>query len=187
VEVDDADFARLRAGEVLVEEKRLDESVGYVRVQVLIEASAETVWGVISSCAHAHRYLNGLEECEVLVDEPRRAVTHHVVDPGWLTPTMDYRFETRRTPYRRMDFELIEGNLKEMEGYWRLVPVDSGVVVEHEVRIKPAAPAPMWLIRRKLRNDLPDMMACIRSLSDGSSTSDLARSDRAACGGPAAD
>lgn len=187
MEVDDADLARLRAGEVIVEEKRLDENGGYVRVQVLIEASAETVWGVISSCAHAHRYLNGLEECEVLVDEPRRAVTHHVVDPGWLTPTMDYLFETRRTPYRRMDFDLIEGNLKEMEGYWRLAPVDSGVVVEHEVRIKPQAPSPMWLIRRKLRNDLPDMMACIRSLSDGSPTSDLARSDRAACRGQAAD
>lgn len=178
-----SDLARLRAGEIVVEETRLDESGGSVRVSILVEASAQRIWQVISSCEDARRYLEGMQECEVIVDEPGRALTHHVVDPGWMMPKIDYRFETRRQPYRRMDFKLTAGNLKQMEGYWRLEPVESGVVVEHEVLIKPRVPAPRWVIRRKLSRDLPNMMACIRSLADGSTSEALAASDEAACRG----
>lgn len=181
-------MARLRGGEVVVEETRLDDSGGSVRVKVLVDAPAETVWRVISSCAHARRYLHGMEECEVLVDKPSRALTHHVVDPGWMAPKMDYRFETRRQPYRRMDIELTEGNLRQMSGYWLLEPVDSGLLLEHEVSIKPQAPVPRWLVRRKLKGDLPEMMACIRGLAGGSLSPEVAVSDEAACqkrpGGP---
>lgn len=182
----EADLDRLRSGAVVVEKTRLEERGGSVRVSMFVEAPAKTVWEVISSCEQARKYLRGMEECEVLVDEPDRALTHHVVDPGWMVPEMDYRFETRRKPYRRMDIELTGGNLEKMDGYWRIESVGSGVVVEHEVRIRPKAPAPRWLIRRMLGNDLPDMMACIRSLSNGSPTEDLAASDRKSCQGSAA-
>lgn len=182
-----SDLSRLRAGEVVVEKVRLDESGGSVRVSVFVQAPARRIWGVITSCEHARRYLAGMEECEVLVDEPGRALIHHVVDPGWAAPKVNYRFETRRQPYRRMDFELTAGNLKRMDGYWRFDRVESGTVLEHEVRIEPRFPAPRWVIRRKLGKDLPDMMACIRSLADGSPTEALAASDEAACRGDAAE
>lgn len=172
---------RLRAGEVVVTESAADESGGTVRAQVLVEAPARMVWDVISSCAQAMRYIRGMEDCEVLVDEPGRALTHHVVDPGWLVPDMDYRFETRRDPYRRMDFELTDGNLRRMEGYWSIEPAETGVLVEHEMRIRPKTPAPRWLVLRKLRQDLPGMMSCIKGLAEGSAGKPGVRDDLAAC------
>lgn len=178
---DEGGHARLKAGEVIVEETRLDETGGTVRVAVLMNAPAETIWRVISNCNDARRYVAGMLECEVLVDEDHRALTHHVVDPGWLAPKMDYHFETRRAPHHRMDFELTRGNLRQMEGFWKLEEVDSGVRVEHELRIQPRAPAPRWLIRRKLKQDLPNMMACIRGLAGGSMSSEMAAEDAAAC------
>lgn len=170
---------------MVVTESAADEFGGTVRVQVLVEASARTVWDVISSCAHAMRYIRGMEDCEVLVDEPDRALTHHVVDPGWLAPELDYRFETRRDPYRRMDIELTEGNLRQMKGYWRFDPVETGVLVEHEVRIRPKTPAPRWLVRRKLRQDLPGMMRCIKGLAERDAGGADFRDDLAACQRPA--
>lgn len=170
---------------MVVTETAADESGGTVRAQVLVEASARTVWDVISSCTQAMRYIRGMEDCEVLVDEPGRALTHHVVDPGWLVPRMDYRFETRRNPYRRMDFELTAGNLRRMEGYWRFEPTETGVLVEHEMRIRPKTPAPRWLVRRKLMQDLPAMLRCIKGLAEGAVEEPDARDDLAACRPPA--
>jgi len=167
----------------VVEETRLDESGGAVRVAILVHAPAETIWKVIGSCAHARRYLAGMQQCEIPVNEPLEALTHHVVDPGWLAPTIDYWFETRRQPYSRMDIQLVSGNLREMSGYWTLNPTESGILLEHEVRIRPETPAPKWLVRRKLKQDLPNMMACIRALSGGSPTGDIEKQDQDACQG----
>lgn len=158
---------------------------GAVRAQVIVNAPADAVWRVISSCHDAMQYVRGMEACEVLVDEPDRALTHHVVDPGWLVPTMDYQFETRRQPYRRMDFELTDGNLERMDGYWRFLPLETGVLVEHEVRIRPKSPAPRWLIRRKLKQDLPAMMTCIRGLAEATQTTPADPDDLASCQGSA--
>lgn len=176
-------MASLEAGEVVIEETRLDESGGAVRVAVLVHAQAETIWNVIGSCQQARRYLAGMEDCEVTVNEPGKALTHHVIDPGWLAPRLDYWFETRRQPYSRMDIELVSGNLREMNGYWTLEPIESGVLLEHEVRVRPETPAPKWLVRRKLKKDLPDMMACIRGLAGGSPAGDREKSDLDACPG----
>ncbi len=172
---------RLKAGEVVVEETRLDDQGGSVRAMALSQANAETTWRVIADCGDARRYVHGLEFCEVLIDEPDQALTHHVVDPGWLVPKMDFRFETRRHPYHRMDFKLTEGNLKKMQGFWLFASIEPGLLIIHELHIQPRAPAPRWLVRRKLSQDLPQMLACIRGLSGGSLSDDLRDSDLASC------
>ncbi|MDX1554557.1 MAG: SRPBCC family protein [Xanthomonadales bacterium] len=174
-------MARLEAGEIVVEDIRLDEKGGTVRVMALVKSTAQSAWQVVSSCPQARRYVHGMKHCEVLVDEPNWALTHHVVDPGWLTPEMDFQFETRRQPYRRMDFELTEGNLRQMSGFWLFETVDAGVLIIHELTIQPRVPAPRWLIRRKLAKDLPAMMACIRALSNGSLSEEMREPDLAAC------
>jgi hypothetical protein len=125
-----------------------------------------------------------MEQCEVTIDEPGEALTHHVVDPGWLSPSIDYWFETRRQPYSRMDIQLVSGNLRELTGYWIQKPTESAILLEHEVRIRPETPAPKWLVRKKLKRDLPNMMLCIRALSGGSPKGDFQKSDLDACQGP---
>lgn len=178
--------AGLETGAVQVEVVRMDETGGAVRVRVLVDASRETIWGIIGNCQQAFRYLAGMEACEVLVDEPAHALTHHVVDPGWFAPTLDYQFSTARAPFERMDIELVEGNLRAIEGYWMLSPSGKATVVEHELRIRPQRAAPRWLVRRKLERDLPRMMRCIRALSGGSLNEEAAETDLESCEDPRA-
>ena len=178
---DDADLALLLSGKVVIEDSQLSSTGGSVRARVLIRAPVETIWQVITTCEYAFRYLTGMEDCEVTVSEPERALTHHVVDPGWFAPEMDYWFETRRHPYSRMDIELTSGNMKEMKGYWQFDPVDDAILVEHQISIRPSVPAPRWLVQRKLETDLPDMLACIRGLAGGSLSGEIEKSDLAAC------
>lgn len=187
MEVSETSSQGLENGEVQVEVVRMDEAGGAVRARTLVDAPPGRVWDVIGNCQHARKYLAGMEGCEVLVDEPHRAETHHVVDPGWFAPTLDYRFETAREPFTRMEFHLLEGNLRAMDGYWLLTPHGEGTLVEHELRIRPETPSPRWLVRRKLARDLPRMMRCIRALSRGSLAESAVVDDMESCQEPKAD
>ncbi|NNE06494.1 MAG: hypothetical protein HKO64_12705 [Xanthomonadales bacterium] len=180
---DEATLERLKRGEIVVENARTDESGGAVRVQALLHAQWQEVWEFIADCESVFRYVDGMRQCELLDTriEGQADVSriHQAVKKSWLTPLMEYTIEVRREPPSRVDFKLLEGDLKSMEGGWRFVETGDGLLVTHEIRVRPSFPVPRWLVRRSMRKDIPDMLACLRGLVDGSGpqarNEDLAR------------
>lgn len=172
---------RLRAGEVVLEQRSEAGGETGAVVSILVQAPAERVWSVIVSCDDAFAFVAGLRQCEVLEERGDYALTHQIVDKGWATPRLDYVFETRRMPYERMTFRLVSGNLRTMQGAWSFEATAEGLLVRHELLLAPLVPAPQWLVRRNLRQDLPDMLRCIRALAQGSPDKKAADADRAAC------
>lgn len=180
---DEPTMQRLETGEIILYETHTDESGGAGRVQALVHAPAADVWAVIISCKQAFLFVDGLKSCEVLEDSGDRARVHQVVKKHWLLPTQDFVFLSLRKPYREIDFELLEGNLDVLEGHWRFTPLPQGLLLEYEARIKPSLPAPRWLVRRTIRKDTPDLIACIRGLAKGSGSPEAVRTDLARCPG----
>lgn len=168
------DLQRLQQGEVLVHNARTDEAGGSVRVQVLMRTDVMTVWDFIADCERVFRYVDGLRDCEVLNirHEPGADITtlRQSVKKSWVVPKMDYVISVRRESPGRVDFSLVEGEMRNMEGGWRFeeLPGDGGLVVTHQIRVRPSIPVPRWLLRRSMRKDVPDMLACLRGLVDGS-------------------
>ncbi len=167
-------MARLRNGEILVANIHTGEPGGAARAQILMHSDLQELWVYIASCDSVFKYVKGLRQCELLgVEHGLNSDTtklHQVVKKSWVIPMIDYIIEVRRQPPDRIDFNLIEGNLKALEGGWRfnVLPDEQGIVVTHEVRVQPDFPTPRWLIRRSMRKDVPDMLACLRGLTDGS-------------------
>lgn len=187
-ELDPASWQRLASGEVLVQNVRTSESGGSVQVRALMHLDVETLWTYIASCDAVFEYVAGMRECELLEVrfEPCADVSkvRQVVDKGWLIPRMEYIIEVRREPYTRVDFRLLEGNLKTLQGEWRFTELEEegGLLVTHEIQVQPSFPVPRWIIRRNMRRDLPNMLACLRGLTGGSGDlpegADLARCPR---------
>lgn len=175
-ERDDLLAGGVRVGEFTREGRRVR-----TRVSVWVNAPVQRIWDVIISCRQARRFVAGLRECAVLEETGACALTRQVVDKGWATPRLDYTFVTRRTPWRRMTFVQVEGNLRFLSGAWTFAPLGSGWLVTHELELEPRFAAPGWLVRRNLQRDLPDMLRCIRALADGSPNDLQAVTDRAAC------
>lgn len=183
--LDPASLQRLTSGEVLVRNVRTSESGGSVQVRALMHLDVETLWTYIASCEAVFEYIAGMRECELLEvhNEPGADVSkvRQVVDKGWLIPTMEYTIEVRREAFTRVDFRLLEGNLKTIQGKWRFTELEEGrgLLVTHEIQVQPSFPVPRWIIRRNMRRDLPNMLACLRGLTGGSSDllqdADLAR------------
>lgn len=179
------DMQRLQAGEILVQTIHQDKSGGAARVSGLFRAGAEDIWNVIGYCKNEFIYVRGLEVCEVLVPGLQYIKKHHRVKNNWFTPTLDFVFEARRTSKTHGDFNLVEGDLKVMEGQWdfQLAPGGEGLVVSHDIRIQSKLPAPRWLMRRVLKKDLPDMLACVRGMAGASGNADLLARDLERCPG----
>jgi len=180
-------LARLRAGEIITENSLSDESGAAVSIMAFMYAPPERIWEIIISCRYVHAFVSGLELCAVLEERGDHALTRQVVDKGWMMPRMDFTFETSREPYRHMEFRLTEGNLKAMQGSWDFATYPDGVLVRHELVLKPLLPAPRWLVRRNLKKDLPGMLRCIRGLAAGGGSGQQTGEDLEQCPGKVQD
>jgi len=176
---------RLDDGEIVLLDFDTDQAGGSSRVQALVQAPARSVWEVITSCEKTFVFVGGLKQCEVLDDSGDRAVVHQVVKRGWLVPTQDFVFESLREPYQEIRFRLIEGNLKAMEGRWQFTETPEGLLVDYAIRIRPGLPVPGFIVSWVMRKGMPDIIACIRGLADGSGSLDRRQKDLGRCRGEA--
>ena len=177
------EWSRLAAGEVVLLDARNSGRGGAAHARALVRADAAAVWRVVTSCEDAFVFVDGLERCEILEDTGARVTVRQVVDKSWLLPRQDFVFESLREPYRDIRVRLLEGNLDALEGHWTFRPVAEGTVVDYAVRLEPSFPVPDFLVRRNISRDMPDLLACVRALADGSGTPEQAKLDRARCPG----
>ena len=184
-DLNDDDVARLKRGEILLQTIHADKSGGAARVTALFHSNADSVWDVIGYCKYEFIYVRGLKECEMLKGDQFQMTMHHRLRNSWYTPTLDFTFEARREPGGNGQAHLVDGDLKVLEGQWKLIPLadKNHVIVVHEIRIQPKIPAPKWLVRRSLRKDLPGMLACIRGLARASGNQRHIEDDLEQCPG----
>lgn len=183
--VDADELARLQRGEILLQTVHEEKSGGAAQVIALFHTSVDAIWDVIGYCKNEFVYVRGLELCELVKPGLSIMQKHHRVNHSWYTPTLDFTFEATRVSPNHGEFRLVGGDLKVLEGQWifeTLADSDS-VIATHEIRIRSRLPAPRWLVRRVLKNDLPDMMACVRGLARASGDDDRLAEDLKRCPG----
>jgi len=179
------DISRLKQGEILIETIHGDKPGGAARVTAMFYSEADAVWNIIGHCKYEFIYMRGLTVCEMLEGDQFQMTMHHRLRNNWYTPALDYIFAANREADNHGEAYLIEGNLKILQGNWIMSPVadSKSIIVVHEIRIQPKLPAPRWLIRRSLRKDLPDMLACIRGLAFASGNESQKDADLKRCSG----
>ena len=158
------DSKALERGEVLVNVVGEGEFQGRVQAAVLIEASRENIWAVMTDCPSAPEFIPGVLSCERLdsEDRARRETFRQEVKYGWYMPRLTYVFELDYYPYRQIDFRRLQGRPKVLEGSWWLRPAEAGTTVFYSLYLEPGFPVPKALVRRALRKDLPKVLMALR-------------------------
>jgi hypothetical protein len=176
-------MSQLRSGKILQEYTRMNESGGAVQAKILIHTKVEDIWAILQGCGKAFVFVDGMEQCEILEKTGDSALIHQVVDTGLFAPQLDYSYESTNQAYSQMEFNLKDGNLRVLQGGWEFVDVDDGVLATYNMRVRLGFPLPRFLVRMSLRRMIPDMLACIRGLVDGSGDSEQKRKDLGQCPG----
>jgi len=174
---------RLATGEIVLLDADSSQAGGSARVQGLVLAPVESVWNVITSCELSFVFVDGLKQCQVIEDFDNRALVHQVVKRGILVPTQDFVYQSLRDPYREIRFSLVEGSLKEMAGKWQFSETPEGVLIDYSIRVRPVFPVPGFIVSWVMRKGMPDLIACIRGLADGSGSPDRNKNDLERCRG----
>lgn len=182
------DLARLKRGEILLQTIHPDKPGAAARATALLHTNVNAVWEILGYCKYELIYVQGLKLCEVLDGDQFQMTVHHRVRNSWYTPTMDFVFAASRDSTGTGRATLVSGDLRVFDGLWKFYPLEdeNSVIVVHEIRVQSKFPAPKWLIRRTLNNDLPDMMACIRALAGASGTDRHIQRDLKRCSGDVA-
>jgi ribosome-associated toxin RatA of RatAB toxin-antitoxin module len=156
---------RLREGEVLTWLNRNEPGQkGWVQAAIRINASADQVWKVLTTCTNAEEIIPGLQNCRVVANASNSDTVEQRIKIAWYLPTFVYTLETRYQPYHRIEFNRVAGDFKELKGHWRFEadPDDGHTLVIYSVYMQPDFYVPRWIVRRTLAKHLPTMLSDLR-------------------------
>ena len=139
---------------------------GDIRAQVDIAAPPATVWRVLIDCGQVPHLMVGAKSCKVLQHDPAgRWDVREQISQGALLPAIRTVLHSDYEAPRSVHFHRVDGDLKVLEGNWRLEPLDSGLRtrVSYDSRVQAPFGIPAFLARSVLRNDMPKTMNNLRN------------------------
>lgn len=93
------------------------------QAQVLAEASADTAWAVLNDFESLPNFLPTVVSSRVVEDQGHEKIVEQVDRRQVLMMQVDSTIRTQniaKPEERRIDFHLIDGDLKKMNGYWQI-------------------------------------------------------------------
>ncbi len=109
---------QLQRGEVAIAQQH-----NQYQAQVLVDASADTAWTVLNDFESLPDFLPTVVSSQVLEDRGDQKVVEQVDRRRILMMTVDSTIRTQniaKPEERRIDFHLIDGDLKKLDGYWQV-------------------------------------------------------------------
>ena len=143
-------------------------AAGLIRGSVDIDAPPSVVWKVMVDPSSTARLMANTKSCRVVERDPAgRWDVREQVSKGGLLPSVRTVIRSDYQPYSRVRFHRVDGDIKVLEGEWRLTPLDGGARthVDYESRVASPFPAPGPLVRAVLRKDMPRTLANLRDAS----------------------
>jgi uncharacterized membrane protein len=139
---------------------------GLIEAAIEINAPRKQVWDVMVDCARAPNFLPSLKSCQVLDADPDGSwdVREHRI--SWLAILPDTRsiFRSTYTKHELIKFERSGGDLKILEGAWRLESVAGDRTrVFYRSRIGLSLPVPAFMLRSSLEADVPKFLKALRN------------------------
>jgi len=139
---------------------------GDIKAEVEIAAPPATVWKVLVDCGEVPHLMVGAKSCKVLQHDPSgRWDVREQISQGALLPAIRTVLRSDYEAPHSVHFHRIDGDLKILEGSWRLDPLDAGqrTKVFYDSRVEAPFGIPGFLARSVLRGDMPKTMNNLRN------------------------
>jgi len=142
--------------------------------RVVVKARPEQCYQVLTDYANAPSVFPTLKKCQVLEDHGATKLVRHVLAPTGQLGKFDYTLELKEEHNKALSWKRVRGDFKELEGYWRLEPLDGGrsTLVTYSTYANGGIMIPQCLIRRQFHIDMPAVMMALKQQAE--STTEIA-------------
>jgi ribosome-associated toxin RatA of RatAB toxin-antitoxin module len=138
--------------------------------RILVTASPELVWQVLTDYDNFENFIPNLSSSEVLEDNGDRKIVEQVDSRQFFIFNFDSRskLEIKETNQERIDFELIEGDIESLVGSWQIELVSeypgappTQVLITHSVDAIPGSKVPNGLFFEILKGSIDAALSAI--------------------------
>lgn len=129
----------------------------HIHAYVVTSAPQESMWQVLTDYENLPKIVPGMLESRLLGRENGEVLVRQAARVAdVLDLSAEVTLAVREEPPDRILFRCVAGDLKRMDGMWRLInSTVSGVLVAYEVVIQPSAWVPCWIVKRRLHEEVP--------------------------------
>lgn len=168
-QLEDWEETALREGQTIITGEK-----GKYLAKILIPASPETVWSVLTDYNNLSSFLPNTVSSKIVEVADNRWVVEQIDERQFLGVAVRSRLVTEsiQTPQSRIDFSLIDGDLQAMQGYWQLQELSASnqeipqVLLEYAVEAEPPSGVPTGVFHPIFRNSLNPTLKAIREESE---------------------
>jgi hypothetical protein len=140
-----------------------DGSSGVILAAIDVAAPQAVVWSVMTDCDLALKLVANLKSCRILDRDPQgRWDIREEITRMTFMPSVRTVYREDFDPPNGMAFHRTDGDLKVLEGEWRLAPHGDQVRVTYEAHVAAPFAVPGWVARIALRHDVPMALLALR-------------------------
>ena len=132
-------------------------------VAVVVDFPMQAVWDVIADKKGAEDYVKNLQKVTVIEENDEYALIEQTIKIGALKKVTYVIKNVDEAPHS-MTFSRHSGDLKAIDGYWKLFPIDGGnkTLVVYKLGLKPGFAVPNFMVKNSLKNSLPEALREVR-------------------------
>lgn len=145
---------------------RADTHFGVITIdaEILVPADARTTWAVLTDYDNLARFVPEMKSSRIISapDQPKRLEQRGKSGMlSFFTPE-HIVFQLDETPYERIRFTKVAGDVRSMRGEWQIIGSGNPVKVLYRARIVPKVPLPPLLGTTMIELDVETKLAAIR-------------------------
>jgi len=166
-----AAFAKAHGAETISEEQMHGKT--YVVARVTVKAPPEKVFQILADYDHADKVFPQVKHCKLVTDKGTSKIVKHEIAPSGLPGTYEYTLDIKETAPHALEWHRISGDFKQVDGYWKLDPVEGGhaTQVTYASHVDGGMFIPQMLIRRQCKIDMAGVVNTLKAQAETSACS----------------
>ncbi len=149
------------AAEISVEATSQDDGV-QVTARARVHAPAELIWQTLTDYDHLPQFVPGIDSSRVVSRQGAQLIVEQKGGVRWWFFSYPIRVTVASTerPYESIDVHLLQGNLRRLDGGYRIEPQpDGSTELKWQGLIEPDTPLPAFIRTALLRRSISDQFA----------------------------
>lgn len=160
----------LKDGDVFIHVFKVIDETGksaQISSAILIKATPEAIWAVITDCDRAPTYVPGLKKCEVLKKgkDGLWDIRRHTNKPSPFLPTFNSEFRSEYDYPKSISFKSVGGDMDTNTGIWAFnyLKASGETLVTYHASVASKTLVPDKMIRKALKKNVPKVMRALRT------------------------